>query len=58
MLIAVDAAGGEHAPYEIVKGAMKAAEEYGVEIALVGRRAILHVLTSPSGQSRASLIPQ
>jgi len=46
MLIAVDAAGGEHAPYEIVKGAMKAAEEYEIDIALVGRRAILHVLTS------------
>ena len=46
MLIAVDAAGGEHAPYEIIKGAMKAAEEYELDIALVGRRAILHVLTS------------
>jgi len=46
MLIAVDAAGGEHAPHEIVKGAIKAAEEHEVNIALVGRRAILHVLTS------------
>ena len=46
MLIAVDAAGGEHAPYEIVKGAIKAAQEYEVDIALVGRRAILHVLSS------------
>ena len=46
MLIAVDAAGGEHAPYEIVKGAIKAAQEYEVDIALVGRRAILHVLAS------------
>jgi len=46
MLIAIDAAGGEHAPYEIVKGAIKAAQEYEVDIALVGRRAILHVLAS------------
>jgi glycerol-3-phosphate acyltransferase PlsX len=46
MLIAVDAAGGEYAPYEIVKGAIKAAQEYEVDIALVGRRAILHVLSS------------
>jgi len=46
MRIAVDAAGGEHAPHEIVKGAIKAAEEYGVDIALVGRKAILHVLAS------------
>jgi len=46
MLIAVDTAGGEHAPYEIVKGAVKAAQEYEVEIALVGKKEILHVLAS------------
>jgi len=50
MLIAVDAAGGEYAPYEIVKGAIKAAQEYEVDIALVGKKNILHVLTS--GYSR------
>ncbi len=44
MIIAVDAAGGEYAPHEIVKGAIKAAQEYKVDIALVGRRNILHVL--------------
>ncbi len=46
MLIAIDAAGGEHAPYEIVKGAIKAVQEYEVDIALVGKKNILHVLTS------------
>ncbi|MFC1592950.1 phosphate acyltransferase PlsX [Candidatus Omnitrophota bacterium] len=46
MIIAVDADGGEYAPYEIVKGAIKAAQEYNVEIALVGRRSMLHVLAS------------
>jgi len=46
MIIAVDTAGGEHAPYEIVKGAIKAAQEYEVEIALVGKKEILHVLAS------------
>ena len=46
MLIAVDAAGGEYAPHEVVKGAIKAAQEYSVDIALVGRRAVLHTLTS------------
>lgn len=46
MLIAVDAAGGEYAPHEIVKGAIRAMEEYKIEIALVGRRNIIHVLTS------------
>ena len=46
MLIAIDAAGGEYAPHEIVKGAKKAAQEYEVDIALVGRKSILHVLAS------------
>ena len=44
MIIAVDAAGGDYAPHEIVKGAVKAAQEYGVEVALVGRKKVLHVL--------------
>ena len=44
MIIAVDATGGEYAPHEIVKGAIKAAQEYEVEIALVGRKDILYVL--------------
>ncbi|MFC1966186.1 phosphate acyltransferase PlsX [Chloroflexota bacterium] len=44
MVIAVDASGGEYAPHEIVKGAIKAAQEYKVEIALVGRKEILYVL--------------
>ena len=43
MRIAVDAAGGEHAPHAIVKGAIKAAQEYNVEIVLVGMKNILHV---------------
>jgi len=46
MIIAVDDAGGDYAPQEIVKGAIKAAQEYKVDIALVGRRAILHVLAN------------
>ncbi|HEX74525.1 MAG TPA: phosphate acyltransferase PlsX [Dehalococcoidia bacterium] len=44
MIIAVDATGGEYAPHEIVKGAIKAAQEYKVDIALVGKKSILHVL--------------
>ena len=44
MIIAVDASGGEHAPHEIVKGAIKAAQEYEVDIALVGNKTMLHVL--------------
>jgi len=44
MIIAIDAAGGDYAPREIVKGAIKAAQEYDVDIALVGNKVILHVL--------------
>src|SRR3989338_1329620 len=44
MIIDVDAEGGDYAPHEIVKGVLKAAQEYKIEIALVGRKEILHVL--------------
>ncbi len=44
MIIAVDAAGGDYAPHEIVKGAVKAADEYGVKVVLVGKKKVLHVL--------------
>jgi len=43
MRIAVDASGGEYAPHEIVKGAIKAAYDYKVDIILVGKEALLHV---------------
>ena len=46
MRIAVDATGGEYAPHEIVKGAIKAAQEYEVDITLVGSRQLLHLLAS------------
>lgn len=46
MRIAVDASGGEYAPSEIVKGAIKAAHEYDVEITLVGKKSLLHLLAS------------
>ena len=44
MIIAVDAAGGDYAPHEIVKGAIKAAQDTEVEIALVGRANVLNVM--------------
>ncbi len=34
--IAIDAMGGDHAPSEIVAGALRAREELGVKILLVG----------------------
>ncbi len=36
MRIAVDAMGGDHAPHEIVKGSVLAADEYNVDIVLIG----------------------
>ena len=38
MKIAVDAMGGDHAPVEVVKGAVEAAGEYGIPVILVGDR--------------------
>ena len=39
--IALDAMGGDHAPHEIVAGALLAAKEYGVEILLVGQEEVV-----------------
>ena len=36
--IAIDAMGGDHAPHEIVAGAVWAAQEYGVALELVGKQ--------------------
>jgi len=40
----VDAAGGDYAPQEVVKGAAAAAQDYGIHVALVGRKALLEKL--------------
>ncbi len=48
MKIAVDAAGGDYAPHEMVKGAIKAVREFGVEIVLVGRQNVLRKLAEKS----------
>ncbi len=45
MRIIVDAMGGDYAPQEIVKGAVQAVEEFGVDVVLVGRTEdILHCM--------------
>ena len=46
--IALDAAGGDYAPHEMVKGAIKAVQEYGVEIVLVGRKNVARKLLEKS----------
>lgn len=56
MIIAVDAAGGDYAPHEVVKGAVNAAQEFGIEVALVGRRSVLHVLTGRSSRQSSITI--
>jgi glycerol-3-phosphate acyltransferase PlsX len=44
LTIALDAAGGDYAPHEMVKGAIKAVQEYGIEVVLVGRKNVLRKL--------------
>jgi len=57
MRIAVDATGGEYAPHEIVKGAIKASRECKVDIILVGKKPILHVLAGKYlGKSGISIV--
>jgi glycerol-3-phosphate acyltransferase PlsX len=46
--IALDAAGGDYAPHEMVKGAIKAVHEYKVEVVLVGRKNVLRKLLEKS----------
>ena len=55
MRIAVDAMGGDHAPAEIVKGAALAAQEYGIDISLVGLPREVHPLLDK--QPRLQLVP-
>jgi len=55
--IALDAMGGDHAPDEIVKGALLAVEEYpAVEILLVGREEVLREKLGGSVPPRIELV--
>jgi len=53
MRIAVDALGGDHAPGEIVTGAIAAVRERGLELSLVGPENKLRVLLRQAGMSAA-----
>ena len=55
MRIAVDAMGGDHAPAEIVKGAAQAADEYGLDVSLVGIPAAVQPLLD--SHPRVHLVP-
>ncbi|MBJ7593342.1 MAG: phosphate acyltransferase PlsX [Candidatus Dormibacteraeota bacterium] len=57
--VAVDAMGGDHAPAEIVRGALRAATELQIPVVLVGRRELLESelarIEGPETVSRARL---
>lgn len=51
MKIIVDAMGGDNAPLEIVKGALRARRELGVELVLVGREEAVREILTAEGQT-------
>jgi phosphate acyltransferase len=56
--IAIDAMGGDFAPAEIVAGALRAREELGVEVVLVGdREQILACLPHQANASQIEIVP-
>ena len=55
MLIALDAMGGDHAPAEIVAGALLARNELGIEIALVGERQIIAAELARHGETPSGI---
>ena len=54
MLIALDAMGGDHAPAEIIAGALLARVELGVDIALVGPKDLLEGELARQGETAAA----
>jgi phosphate acyltransferase len=55
--IAVDAMGGDHAPDEIVRGAVRASAEHGIAVTLVGRREVVEAAlrSADPGAGRTSI---
>ena len=51
MLIALDAMGGDHAPAEIIAGALLARTELKIDIALVGAREVIEAELARQGES-------
>ena len=56
MRIIVDAMGGDHAPQEVVKGAIRAMDELGVAITLVGKREAVAACLSEQDLARVELV--
>jgi len=55
LLIALDAMGGDHAPAEIVAGALLARKEHGIESALVGSKEIIEAELAKQGEPATSI---
>jgi phosphate acyltransferase len=53
--IALDAMGGDHAPHEIVKGALLAAAEYPVDVILVGQEEVVRKHLGESAPRNVSI---
>ena len=56
MKIIIDAMGGDHAPEEIVAGAVRAARELGVELLLVGREEAIRACLEKEGFEGAEIV--
>lgn len=56
--IAVDAMGGDHAPEQIVRGAVRATRELGVAVTLVGKRNVIEPLlrSAPAGTGDIEIV--
>ena len=56
--IAVDAMGGDHAPEQIVRGAVRATRDLGVAVTLVGRRDVIEPLVraAPAGTGDIEIV--
>ena len=54
--VALDAMGGDHAPAEIVKGAILALQDPAVEIVLVGLEEKINVLLKRYGKKKDIMI--
>jgi phosphate acyltransferase len=54
--IAVDAMGGDHAPAEIVRGALRAVNEHGISVTLVGRVEAVEAELRAAGGAVSGLI--
>ena len=56
MRIIIDAMGGDNAPEEIVKGALRAKKELGVELTLVGRKEEIKTLLDGEDQASVEIV--